>query len=535
MWKKRELSRRQAVLSGVGAGACALIGLKGGLAANAAEKVPKRPGVYVNELDAFPNSVVAVPTAVPAFIGYTEKAERNSGSGKKANLTNKPTRISSFAEYVLFFGGTPPTRFKYDDVDPDKIVPVSDTRFFLYQSMRLFFDNGGGPCWIVSVGGYKVDDDLITKSATDFDGAWTALAKEVEPAIVVAPDAVLLEKGDWKTVTTALIQHCAKLKNRFAIVDVFDGDQERSNGKDDVITQFRNSVGSDGLSYAAAYYPWLNTNIIESSDIDYTWLDNGSRKSLVKKLKKSSAQLYADDAKKLDAINAEIEKITADQSENERRNIHQALWVVLPSYKEEMGNLQQAANVLPPSGGMAGVYARVDNTVGVFKAPANTSIASVVSPVLNTTESDREDLNISTDGKAVNAIRTFIGESTLVWGARTLNGNSLDWRYINVRRTIIMLEQSIRFAAEAYVFAPNNAPTWAAVKRMINSFLSNQWKAGALAGSTAEEAFDVEVGLGSTMTGQDISDGYMRVTVKLAVVRPAEFIVVTFQQKMQKS
>ncbi|MEM9605322.1 MAG: phage tail sheath C-terminal domain-containing protein, partial [Pseudomonadota bacterium] len=141
--------------------------------------------------------------------------------------------------------------------------------------------------------------------------------------------------------------------------------------------------------------------------------------------------------------------------------------------------------------------------------------------------------NVPLGGKAVNAIRSFSGRGVLVWGARTLDGNSQDWRYINVRRTLIMLEQSIRAATEPFVFAPNTSSTWVTVRTMIENFLHNQWKAGALSGATPNEAYRVEAGLGSTMTGNDILDGYMRVSVQVAVVRPAEFIVITFQQRMQ--
>lgn len=128
-----------------------------------------------------------------------------------------------------------------------------------------------------------------------------------------------------------------------------------------------------------------------------------------------------------------------------------------------------------------------------------------------------------------------MGRGVLIWGARTLDGNSQDWRYINIRRTLIMLEQSIKLACEAYVFSPNNASTWTTLQTMLENFLNNQWKAGALAGSKPADAYEVDIGLGSTMTGNDILDGYMRVSVKVAVTRPAEFMVITFQQKMQTS
>ena len=123
----------------------------------------------------------------------------------------------------------------------------------------------------------------------------------------------------------------------------------------------------------------------------------------------------------------------------------------------------------------------------------------------------------------------------LVWGARTLDGNSQDWRYISIRRTVIFIEQSIKYAIEPYVFAPNTAATWANIQALITNFLTNVWKIGALAGATPKDAFSVNIGLGVTMTPVDILDGIMRVSVQVALTRPAEFIVLTFQQKMQSS
>jgi phage tail sheath protein FI len=215
--------------------------------------------------------------------------------------------------------------------------------------------------------------------------------------------------------------------------------------------------------------------------------------------------------------------------------VHNSLMQVSPRYKKLMGGIRKLLNLQPPSAAMAGVYTRVDNFQGVFKAPANTGIMSVLSPCLEISHEEQEDLNAPLNGKAVNAIRSFVGQGVLIWGARTLDGNSQDWRYINVRRTIIMLEQSIKNAARAYVFQANNSSTWVTMRSMISNFLVNQWKAGALVGATPEEAFSVDVGLGSTMTADDILNGFMRITVKVALVRPAEFIVITFQQKMQTS
>ena len=97
------------------------------------------------------------------------------------------------------------------------------------------------------------------------------------------------------------------------------------------------------------------------------------------------------------------------------------------------------------------------------------------------------------------------------------------------------IEQSIKFAAEGYVFSPNNATTWSSLRATVYNFLNNQWSSGILVGSTPQDAFEIEIGLGSTMTSTDILDGILKMTIKVAIVRPAEFIVITFEQQQQKS
>jgi len=215
--------------------------------------------------------------------------------------------------------------------------------------------------------------------------------------------------------------------------------------------------------------------------------------------------------------------------------IDKTLRAIVPLYNDVIGAMTKRLNSMPPSSAMAGLYTMVDGTRGVWKAPANVSVGSVTSPMVNINHEEQENLNVSTTGKSINAIRPFVGEGTLVWGARTLDGNSLDWRYINVRRTMIMIEESIRLASKAYVFEPNTANTWVTMRSMIENFLTGIWKQGGLAGAIPSDAFSVHVGLGETMTAVDILEGILRITVLVAVVRPAEFIEITFQQQMQKS
>lgn len=191
---------------------------------------------------------------------------------------------------------------------------------------------------------------------------------------------------------------------------------------------------------------------------------------------------------------------------------------------------------LPPSSAVAGVYARVDANSGVWKAPANVGLNYVLKPTLKITNGDQDNLNIDTvAGKSINAIRSFTGKGTLVWGSRTLAGNDSEWRYVPVRRFFNMAEESIKKATEQFVFEPNDANTWIRVRAMIENFLILQWRAGALAGAKPEQAFYVRVGLGQTMSAMDILDGKMIIEIGMAVVRPAEFIILRFSHKMQES
>jgi phage tail sheath protein FI len=201
--------------------------------------------------------------------------------------------------------------------------------------------------------------------------------------------------------------------------------------------------------------------------------------------------------------------------------------------KSEISNLPIT---LPPSSALAGVYARVDNDRGVWKAPANVGLNYVIKPTIKITNGDQDNLNVDTvAGKSINAIRSFTGKGTLVWGARTLAGNDNEWRYIPVRRFFNMAEESIKKATEQFVFEPNDANTWIRVRAMIENFLILQWRAGALAGAKPEQAFYVRVGLGQTMSALDILEGLMIVEIGMAVVRPAEFIILRFSHKMQES
>jgi hypothetical protein len=208
----------------------------------------------------------------------------------------------------------------------------------------------------------------------------------------------------------------------------------------------------------------------------------------------------------------------------------------MPTYKNIVTAVNESLTVVPPSGAIAGIYCFVDRVRGVWKAPANVSLSSVASLTERIDNDQQEDLNVDVNaGKSINAIRQFAGRGILVWGARTLAGNDNEWRYIPVRRFFNMVEESVKKSTNWAVFEPNDAGLWTKIKAMIENYLTLKWRDGALAGAKPDEAFFVKVGLGVTMTQQDILEGRLIVDIGMAVVRPAEFIVLRFMHKMQES
>jgi phage tail sheath protein FI len=241
----------------------------------------------------------------------------------------------------------------------------------------------------------------------------------------------------------------------------------------------------------------------------------------------------------LDAIMTGVAKIitSVQNSASQYVNIaEQILYQSHPVISNIINKIEQEMSTLPPSGAIAGVYATVDGTRGVWKAPANVSLNSIISPSEIIDDNLQDDLNVdAATGKSINAIRAFTGKGILVWGARTLDGNSNDFRYISVRRFYIMVEESVKLASSQFVFEPNDGNTWVRVRAMIENYLTNLWRLGALAGSKPEQAFYVKVGLGQTMTFDDILNGKMIVEIGMAPVRPAEFIILRFSQIQQQA
>lgn len=428
----------------------------------------KTPGVYVEEVSTIPSSIVQFSTAIPIFLGYT----------KKNNSNGEAVRITSLNEYVEIFGGSEeydlnPFTYNQNTDTYSTTMPATIKKFF-YEAIQLYFLNGGGPCYIISIGHHSDTlalEDFIGNANSNIKNPIEEIEKLDEVTLISFPEAVGLTISDYNLVAGAAISVCENTKEKFVLLDVIDDD----------INSFRNTVS--GSSYAAAYHPYLETSIkISYSETDTALGPQGS----------------AEYNKKVNTFN-NINKLT-----------------------------------IPPSALIAGIYAKNDNDRGFWKAPANIALQGVIKPTKAISDAEQADLNIdATAGKSINCIRQFTGKGNLVWGARTMDGNSNEWRYVNVRRLFMTAEESIKKAIFPFVFDSNNEKTWVKVRFMIEAYLLELWKDGALVGNSPDQAFFVQVGSGTTMTQQDILNGRMIVEIGLAASRPAEFIVLKFSHKLQ--
>lgn len=473
----------------------------------------KSPGVYIDEIDSFGNGFVPVPTSIPAFVGYTEQAGYEGKS-----YANTPTKISTMTEYEAVFGGAPTTTFSISEAansasdfsikGKEYVLNAESGNYLLYNQLQLFYANGGGDCYIVSVGDYTAEIQ-----EKDLTNGIETLKNVEDVTLLLCPDANLLPKENFGNIAQALLAQSETTKNRFTILDVYNGYQGLDT---DVISDFRTLLGTNALSYGAAYYPFLQSTVVSTHQISYTQITN---------------QNILEDLLATETGATPLENLKNQMNDEDVNSYLHTASKVFKTISNAIGN---KLNVQPPSGAMAGIYTTVDNMVGVWKAPANESLRSVTKPVVSIKDAEQENLNIDvTNGKSINAIRSFTGLGTLVWGARTLDGNSNDWRYISVRRLLIYIEQSIKLAVRSYVFSPNDTNTWHSITAMCTSFLTDLWKQGGLMGATPGAAFFVHCGLGSTMTGQDIEDGRVIIDVGVSPVHPAEFIIITVQQMQQ--
>jgi len=305
-------------------------------------------------------------------------------------------------------------------------------------------------------------------------------------------------------------------KDRFVVIDVpkrVTGGSARANAEAD-IEAFRNyTLELEARKFGAAYYPYLETAVDAAS------LSSDANGEI-----QISVTVNETDSNGT-TPNGNFTTVASMRGDNEYDAVYQQI-------VQELRNLPF---IIPPSPAVAGVYAKVDDQRGVFKAPANATVAAVIQATTKIDDALQEGMNVHPSGKAVNPIRTVTDRGLVVWGARTLDANNLDFRYVNVRRFFNFVEESVKKAMYRFVFEPNDANTWASARAAIENFLTVQWEAGALQGAKADDAFFVQVGLGQTMNPNDILEGKLKIRIGMAVVRPAEFIILEFTQILPTS
>lgn len=554
-------------------------------------KIRKSPGVYVEEVSNLAPSVASVATAIPAFVGYTEKGP-----------ANVPVAITSYLEYKAAFGEGPELELVIDS--QTKKVALGNVGYVMANAIRMYFDNGGGKCYIVSIGGYGKDP-----SAVDYEAGLEVVRGVDEVTLLACPDAGMLLADDLKklgNVHVAMLKQAGETMDRFAILDAI--------GEDYKLEEFKSGISgaSDYISYGAAYYPNLKhsyqTEFSEETVAAYILNANNALQTAQDKcnLEKLSAKLKDPDKTCLDSICTKLtnpknvltdeEKsvfndfckklngttgliLTADQNgiltsicgklenalnetevktltliceelslagdEKEAKVCYENLVsgdsakVKIAKnnalYKSAVAELQDMASKITPSGAVVGAIVKTDSRVGVWKAPANIGLASVADVTTVVTTSKQDELNIDADtGYSVNCIRKFFGKGFLIWGARTLDGLDNEWRYIPVRRLFNYIEESVQKSTMWAVFEPNDTNTWVKIKCQISNFLTTLWSQGALVGATPDDAYFVNVGVPTTMTTNDVLEGRLIVEVGIAASRPAEFITLVFSHKMEQ-
>lgn len=460
----------------------------------------RNPEISFGDISVQPPPVIEVETALPAFVGYTAKAT----SKVSGDLILVPTKISSMKEFERLFG------FPFENEITITIQKNIENEFsifsfrevtlkyLLYYSVKIYFENGGGACYILSVDTYQNPQQVLLKQqyGTSHAGLLDGLYKLSEVAdvsLIVIPEAVKLSASEYSQLVRAALLQCHSLDNRFAIFDLYEGDVHHPD-----LSHCIGLFGNQYLNYGSAYYPFVRTTMnsyINSEGSNVKILYNGKEYKM-------------DQLKKLG-------------------------WSATRLVKHELKN--RFIN-LPSSGAVAGAFATSDKFRGVWKSPANLSLNGVLKPLVAIEKQSNQLFDVDQhQGRSVNNIRAFSGKGVLVWGARTLGSNENEEQYVSVRRFMIMVKESLRTSTCWVMIEPNEASTWTKICTMIESYLTMKWREGALAGISPQQAFYVNCGLGTTMTSLDVEEGRIIVEVGLAILRASEFKLIKFSHNLRFS
>lgn len=475
------------------------------------------PGVYVEEIEIGSKPIEGISTSTAGFLGETERGPTT------------PQLITSWLQFQRVYGGY---------LSNGKYLP---------HAVEGFFANGGQRCYI----GRVVDKDAVaatlklTRGADNAltvtaagEGAWgnsvqvKAGAGTMSGFKLVVRYGVREELYDNLSVDSSSSDYYEKRVNgvsNFIVLSKEAGDSgEAPDGP----------VDSTGLAGGGDGATPLDLDDFNRADTDTP----GQRKGLTafKEIDEISI-VYAPNAGSVSGlvsalithcenIKDRFAIIDANQGQSNVSGLNpRSSWdtkyaAFYYPWLKVYDPLSKAYQLAPPGGHVAGIYARSDTERGVHKAPANEVVRGAVDLEFAIAKGEQDVLN----PRGVNCIRSFPGRGIRVWGARTLSSDPL-WKYVNVRRLFLFLEESIDEGTQWVVFEPNNEKLWARVRQGINEFLTRVWKDGALMGKTPEEAFFVKCDR-TTMTQDDIDNGRLICIIGVAPVKPAEFVIFRLAQ-----
>jgi hypothetical protein len=489
------------------------------------------PGVYVEEVSSGSKPISSVATAIAGIVGNTY-----------GGTAEEPIFISSFKDYENAFG------------------PVTESSDVVGNYVQAFYNNGGGSAYVVSANVVKKasgllkngEKDLLKVDATDFgkeSAAATVIFYTDTPEGEIAARAMVkvgenaAEPLDETTGITGFITSLNQIlagDNLTATLLVNDLDDLISflpDNATDTTSHVTVSGGADALSDTIAPGDAVSPKtkafndclgLLENLDI-VTML-------MLPEVTLSSSTLTSNPI--YAAAIAQCEKLMdrmvfIDPPSGTELGADSAI-PINSSYAVlyyPWVKVSTAVSVAP-SAFAAGMWSKIDQRRGVWKAPAGleTGLTGVNSFEFDVNNAQQSNLN----PKGINVLRKA-GGTPVVWGARTLaSASNPEWRYIPVRRTFIMVEESLQEGIQWAVFEPNSQNLWQALKLNISSYLNGLWRAGAFQGGTADQAYFVRCGLGVTMTQAEIDEGKVIIEVGFAPLKPAEFVIIKIQQKVSQ-
>ena len=530
------------------------------------------PGVYVEEVDRGPKPIEGVATTTASFIGFSEKAElmrEIDGEMITQDLLGKPQLVTSWTQYVQSFG---------------EFV----TGAYLPHAVYGFFNNGGTRCYVISVKtigraqtqllGSDGKPHLLVKAKTGgFDGLRYRVRVEMPALPAPAKGAKEEDKKGAAaenppfTVVVERQSQSGSWIERERVEDVTLGEVEEEGAKK-VQVLFKNNKAPQ----------WIDLEVPESkTPMAKIWPKEEQQQSLAlepAKLQPANMSEFQGDVTErtgvegleaLDDVTMVVvpDLMTVPPGAELDLNMVKAMQLAMIAHCERLGDrvaildpppnmmpqeiknwrmntagfdssyaalyypwiqvqdpiLNQPINI-PPSGHMAGVWARNDNTRGVHKAPANEVVMGAVGLAFGVTKGEQDTLNPI----GVNCIRAFPGRGIRVWGARTLTSNP-SWRYINVRRLFNFVEKSIEGGTQWVVFEPNDMMLWARVRRDVTAFLTTVWSNGALFGASPDQAFYVKCD--EELNPSETRDmGQLIIEIGMSPIKPAEFVIFRISQ-----